>query len=156
MPIYSKAGDKRPDGLSSTVKEWLKKNAEENEELKAARNARRWKAERNPVHYSKQLVAQREAYAALIANEGREVRAYAKIEGNTPAERKQARLDAHAERNRTARAKAPQKAKDAAADRKWVKRAEAKGMSAEDIAQGLKGRIRERSLYENHATYGSF
>ncbi|MDD9730443.1 hypothetical protein PVW46_11035 [Mameliella sp. AT18] len=98
-----------PEEQSLLLQAAIAKISAENERLRAARNSRRWRAERDPVEYEEQKVRQRAEYAKVIAEtEGREVRPYMHIQGDTPAER---------EANRKARKRA------ADAQRKAAKRA---------------------------------
>ncbi|KAA8606027.1 hypothetical protein AL036_16405 [Salipiger aestuarii] len=135
----------------------------ENAALKAERNARRYKAERDPLKYETQKANQREEYAARIADtEGREVRAYCKVPGKTLAEHDENAKARDASRKRAERGNATQAQKDAQADAKWLKRQRARGASEADIAAGLAKRAAGRTVegeaegYEANPNFGAF
>lgn len=153
-----------PKKLREAVKAKRDQIAADNEAAKATRNARRWKRERDPVEYEKQKIGQREAYAAKIeAEEGREVRAYAKVPGKTREEHDDNARQRHAERERERRANATQVEKDAAADKKWAARQRKKNVPEEQIADGLAKRAADRQHrqpepgpYEENPNFGAF
>ncbi|WP_417724197.1 hypothetical protein [Salipiger sp.] len=121
----------QPVRPASLVEMCTRKSAEikaENDRLRDQRNASRWKVKRDPAAYEAQKAAQRAAYARRIAEtEGREVAAYVPVpRGASPEEY---------ETNRKARE----------AEGKWLKRAEAKGWTAEQIAAGLAKRQAKRA-----------
>ncbi|SFI83987.1 hypothetical protein [Celeribacter neptunius] len=68
---------------------------QENADLHSARNARRWKAERDPQEYEAQKQRQRAEYAA---ENGGVVRSYEKIEGKTRDEHDENAKKRHAEK----------------------------------------------------------
>lgn len=151
----------RPD-LLTLVKTERAKILAENLAAKEERNARRWKLERDPVEYEKQKAEQRREYEETIrANEGREVRTYHKVPGETPAEREANRRKRKAARQRKGWANASQAAKDAKADRVWATRQRKRGKSEAEIEAGLEarrsGRERDRQNdYSENEDFGLF
>ena len=129
---------------------------------KDERNARRWKAERDPEEYDQQKAGQREEYAQMIREtEGRDVRAYTKVPGQTPAERAENRRKRKAERQRKNWANASQAEKDAKADRVWIARQRKKGLSEAEIEAGLAKRRADRegdrvNSYADNDGFGAF
>lgn len=160
MPIATPKPD-APKNLSEVVKAKRAQIAADNEVAKAVRNARRNKQERDPAEYQKQKVEQREAYAAKIAaEEGREVRAYAKVPGQTRAEHDENARQRHAERERERRTNATQVEKNKDNDRKWAARQRKKGWTEDQIAEGLAKRAADRQAkpdaYESNPLHGAF
>lgn len=152
-----------PKRLHEVVKAKRDQIAADNQAAKAARNARRWKVERDPGEYEKQKANQREAYAAQIeAEEGREVRTYVKVPGSTRAEHEENAKARDAERKRNERSRATQNQKDADADKKWAARQRKKGRTDEQINEGLGQRATDRlyrqpepDAYENNPDFGA-
>lgn len=148
--------------LLETVRRGRAKIAAANDAARAERNAQRWKAERDPDEYQKQLERQRAEYAAKIkTEEGREVRAYQKVPGATKAEREENRRARAAERMRESRENSPRETKDKDADRKWVARQRKKGLTEEEIEAGLERRREERQAeraydYARNPDFGRF
>lgn len=144
------------------VSKAFKANVEaENERLRTERNARRFKAERDPVEYAKQKVEQREQYAAEIAkNEDREVRSYLKIEAANKIERDVIRKERNAETKRKSRANATPEDRAARADKVWEQRAIKRGLTQDQIAEGLAKRRRDQKFnaapYSENDDYGKF
>lgn len=138
--------------------------ADENERLKSERNARRYKAERDPIEYERQKAGQRAEYAVQIAEEqGRSVRAYEKIPGKTRAEHDQNSRQRRAERERERRAAQDQSEKDKRADHVWAKRKREAGWTSDEIRKGLEERAEKRLYrrpepvpYEDNPNYGMF
>lgn len=153
-----------PKKLREVVKAKRDQIAADNEAAKATRNARRWKRERDPLEYEKQKAGQREAYAAKVeAEEGREVRAYVKVQGKTRAEHDDNARQRHAERERERRANATQAEKDKANDDRSARRWRKKGWTEEQIAEGLAKRKADRlhrqpepGPYEENPNFGAF
>ncbi|MEQ8400513.1 MAG: hypothetical protein RIE24_03625 [Silicimonas sp.] len=175
MAQYSSNGEKRhaqngstnknssvSPNLLATVKAAKAAIKADNESAKAERNARRWKTERDPAEYEQQKENQREQYAAaVLADQGREVRAYHKIDAKTKAEREKIVQERAAKRMQRNRMKASQDTKDREADRKFRKRKEAAGWTAEEIAAGLRKLQADRALgrsndYLGNPDYGKF
>ena len=103
------------------------------------------RAERDPVKYEAQKAVQREQYAKEIATtEGRDVRSYLKIEVAQKMERDVIRKERDAKRQAEKRASATQEQKDARADTVWKKRAEKRGLTSDQIAEGMAKRIADR------------
>lgn len=129
-----------------------KKSAEikaENERLRKERNSRRWRAERTPAEYQAQKERQRKEYAAgVLAEEGREVRAYEKIGGRTKVEHRENARARHAEQEKQRynglSEEERQRINDVKADKQFVDRLRKKGMPEADIAERLAHRIAER------------
>ncbi|WP_420010467.1 hypothetical protein [Tateyamaria sp.] len=133
----------------------------ENQRLKAERNARRWKAERDPIAYEAQKVAQREEYAAHIATtEGRNVRSYEPVAGETVEERDHNRRARKAAADAARNGAKSQAEKDAASDRKWLARQIKKGATEAECHAGMARRIEDRKHravpYENNPEFGQF
>ena len=138
--------------------------AADNAAKRSANNARRWKAERDPVEYAKQLADQKEEYAAkVLAEQGREVRAYLKVQGSTGPERAEKRRQRHAEKERGRWANATQAQKDEKADKVWSSRKRKAGWTEEQIGHELAKRVADRlhrqpdpGAYEDNPNFGVF
>lgn len=131
----------------------------ENLSLKAERNARRWKAERDPVAYEAQKVAQRERYRLEDAK-GRDVRTYRPVIGDTKEQRHLNAKARDAQRKVVERANASQDKKDAEADRKWKLRKRKAGWTNTQIEIGMTTRLAERERRplpdEQNPNFGQF
>ena len=133
----------------------------DNKRLKNQRNARRWKAERDPAEYERQKAAQREAYRHRISSEeDREIRAYQPVDGKTRQEREANARQRDAERKKAERAGFSQDEKDREADRKWARRQVNAGKTAEEIETGLAKRVTDRKNrpvpYGGNPNFGRF
>lgn len=150
--------------IAKLAREKREQIAADNSAKRAANNARRWKAERDPDEYEKQKADQKAAYADMIADtEGREVRAYVTVPGETRSEHDQNARDRDAARKRDERKNASQEAKDRDADRKWSNRKRKAGWTEEQIAQELAERQEARrhrqpepGPYEDNPNFGAF
>ncbi|MFA7433929.1 MAG: hypothetical protein WCZ72_09465 [Gemmobacter sp.] len=122
-----------------------RKIAADNEREREARNARRWKVERDPAEYERQKERQRQQY---IPKHGGPVRPYEKIVATTKAEREEQAKARHAEREKNRYASmtpAERQAKsDRVADEAWAARRRDKGVPEDIIQAGLAIRIQER------------
>ncbi|WP_424976806.1 hypothetical protein [Leisingera sp. S232] len=153
-----------PRNLRDAVKAARLQIEADNEARKEARNNTRWRYERDPQEYDKQLDRQRQEYADKIAaKEGREVRAYTKVPGKTREEHDKNAKARDAERKREERSCATQEDKDREADKRWGRRMKKKGWTEQQIAEGLKQRHEKRRLrqpdpgpYEDNPDYGAF
>jgi hypothetical protein len=143
----------------------------ENEADRAARNARRWKAERNPAEYEAQKERQRREYQPLG---GGPVRPYVKITASTKTERAELAKARDAERHRGKYAVMPpeerQSVSDRKADRLWLERRRAKGVAEDILVAALAVRVQQRealraakavddadeAAMKSHQTYGMF
>ncbi len=138
--------------------------AAENEARRVARNARRYREERDPVEYENQKAKQRDEYEAKVeTEEGRKVRRYVKVPGKTRAEHDENARAREADRKRASRANTDQADKDREADRKWEGRMREKGWTDGEIAQGLAERQTNRRYrqfesvsYEDNPNFGLF
>ena len=163
MSIADSRTDARPK-LAESIKKKRANIADENERLRSERNARRWKAERDPVEYEKQKAGQRDEYEAkVMAKEGREVRAYLKVPGATKAEREENAKRRHAEKERERWSKVSQDKKDEKADKVQSARMRKAGFSEGEIAQEMTKRAEKRRLrqpdpgrYEDNPKFGAF
>lgn len=117
----------------------------DNERERAARNARRYKAERDPVEYEAQKVRQRSEYQA---GKDRPVRSYEKIIASTAEELQQitrARNAAQKAKGRAAMTPSERQAdNDTKVERRWVERRRAKGIPEEVIQAAFIVYIQER------------
>lgn len=117
----------------------------QNEADREARNAQRWKAERDPLEYEAQKERQRQQY---IPKNGSAVRSYRKIVATNEADREEQAKVRDAERQKQRYAgmtDAEKKAKsDEVADRAWMERRRDKGIPEEVIRAGLITRMQER------------
>lgn len=138
--------------------------AADNKAAKEARDARRRAARRASKEYQAELKEARDTYEAkILAEEGREVRAYIKVPGKTRGEREEGAKARDAARKRDERSRATQVEKDAAADKKWAARQRKKNVPEEQIAQGLAKRAADRQHrqpepgpYEDNPNFGAF
>lgn len=140
--------EEKPQGKSARramIEATIAKIKADNERERAARNARRWKAERDPVEYAAQKDRQRRQYQD---RKDGPVRPYAKIIASTKDEhhdQAQARDAERKAKGRAAMSPAERQADtDRKADRQWVDRRREKGISEEVIQAGLIARIQER------------
>lgn len=119
----------------------------ENEQMREARNARRWKAERDPLEYEAQKERQRREYQP---RGGGPVRSYEKLTGATKAEREDEAKARHAEREAKRYAALTPDEKQAKSDRiaddAWIARRRDKGIPEEIIQAGLIVRLQEREV----------
>lgn len=117
----------------------------ENEQKREARNARRWKAERNPLDYEAQKERQRSQYQP---KNGISARSYKKLTGATKAEREDEAKARHAEREAERYAgmspDEKQAKSDETADRAWMKRRRDKGIPEEVIQAEFIVHMQER------------
>jgi hypothetical protein len=126
----------------------------DNERVRSERNARRWKAERDPVEYERQKERQRQNYADGFGRScdlaEQPVRSYQKIPAVTKEEhleqaksrdaaRQKARYDSLTPAERQAES-------DAKADRRFVKLRLSKGIPEDEIKAQLVARIAEREV----------
>ncbi|MBW7056984.1 hypothetical protein KY389_09795 [Paracoccus bogoriensis] len=136
-------------GLSETrkklIRDYLQKIEADNARQRDERNARRWKAERDPEEYERQKAKQRHQYADA---QGGSVRSYSKIEATTRtehAEKAKARDAARQKARYHAMTPAERQAKsDQIADKRFVERRREKGIPEDLIQAALAVRIRER------------
>ena len=133
----------------------------DNLRLKDERNARRWKAERDPKEYEAQKAAQREAYRNKISHEkGREVRAYNSVGGKTHDEHDANARKRDAERKKALRNNASQDEKDQEADRVWTRRQVKAGKIPAQIEAGLAKRLIDRqdrpTPYSENPNFGLY
>lgn len=128
----------------------ISKIAADNARDREARNARRWKAERDPLEYEAQKQRQRREYQP---RDGDAVRSYEKITAATEADHESEVKARHAKREakRYAGMTAEQKQakSDEAADRAWQDRRREKDIPEELIQAGLIIRIQERAAKRN-------
>ncbi|MDO6521289.1 hypothetical protein Q4578_06805 [Shimia thalassica] len=163
MTIADTTSDARKT-VMDTVREKREQIAADNARNKAERNARRYKAERDPDEYEKQKKDQKAEYADMIAEtEGREVRAYVVVPGETRSEKDQNARQRHAEKERKRWANASQEQKDKKNDKVWCSRKGKAGWSEERIALELAKRQEARrhrqpepGPYEDNPNYGAF
>lgn len=127
------------DGISDRIKA-------QNEADRQARNARRWKAERDPAEYEAQKERQRRQYQP---RGGDTARPYAKIIAGTAEERNDLAKARDAVRQRGKYASMSQDERQAKSDRiadeAWQARRREKGMSEDALIAALAVRIQDRA-----------
>lgn len=108
---------------TALMRGWNAKTKAENEILRAERNARRWKAERDPIEYENQKAKQRSQYAQ---NKTEPVRPYVKIIATTKKDHAEKQKVRDAERQQKRYSKmtpAERQAKsDLTAEFAWIER----------------------------------
>lgn len=116
-----------------------------NERACEARNAARWKAERDPVAYEAQKARQRDQYQP---RDGVAVRSYEKITAPTKADREAEAAARHAQREAKRYAgmtPAEKQAKsDQIADKAWLARKRERGIPEDIIQASFIARLQER------------
>lgn len=141
--------DEESQGLTAQARALAKAISDrikaQNEADRSARNARRWKAERDPAEYEAQKERQRRQYQPR----GEAVRPYAKIIAGTAEEHDDLAKARDADRQRGKYASlspADRQAKsDRIADEAWLARRRNNGMSEEALAAAFAVRVQDRA-----------
>lgn len=124
--------------LLDHVRDTRAKIEKENAEARDARNAKRWKAERDPIEYEAQKAKQRADYAA---EKGGVVRPYEKIEGKARDEHDENAKKRHAAKEQKRYAKlsavAKQAKSDQSSDNRFKRKKKKAGWSDERIQAEL-------------------
>ena len=148
---------------AAIIRQSIEKIETDNAAQKAKRNSKRWRAERknddgtDTPDYASDKASKRAEYAAQVEAEGRTVRAYVKVEGDTPAVIKANRLARNAARKAERRAAATQDDLDRAADIKWASRMKKNGWAVDRIESGLEARRKDRkNAYADNPLFGAF